>query len=299
MQTTINDEDLKQIATLLIRTANSINAILNSAQNNQTFRQWSESWLARKKNNVSASQFYSLSLCLRKHISESFKDTALNFITPIMIEKELSNIGSTKMRQLTYDVFSGSLRAAYENELIASNPIDKVPHPKHCQNVGSPLSEDEIRYLLERSGKPLSLFYRFMLCTGARRGEALAVTWKDVDFKHNFIHIPGTKTTKSDRIIPLFNDLKNVLDEMSHGRGNEPLFIFAPGYVTHRFSKILGNHRLHDLRHTFATRCAECDINDDVVKEWLGHTRLVTTKRYTQIRQSKRQAEAEKFRLFD
>lgn len=291
------DEDLKQIATLLIRTANSINAILNSAQNSQTFRQWSDSWLAQKKKNVSASQYYSLSLCLRKHISESFKDTELNFITPIMIEKELNNIGSTKMRQLTYDVFSGSLRAAYENELIASNPIDKVPHPKHRQNVGSPLSEDEIRYLLERVGKPLSLFYRFMLCTGARRGEALAVTWKDVDFKHNFIHISGTKTAKSDRIIPIFKDLKSVLDEIP--RESDHLFEFDRGYVTHRFSKILGNHKLHDLRHTFATRCAECDINDDVVKEWLGHTRLVTTKRYTQIRQSKRQAEAEKFRLFD
>lgn len=47
--------------------------------------------------------------------------------------------------------------------------------------------------------------------------------------------------------------------------------------VTHNFHKICPNHKLHDLRHTFATRCIENGISMKVIQRWLGHASFKTT----------------------
>ena len=47
--------------------------------------------------------------------------------------------------------------------------------------------------------------------------------------------------------------------------------------VTHNFHKYCPNHKLHDLRHTFATRCIENGISMKVIQRWLGHASFKTT----------------------
>ena len=54
--------------------------------------------------------------------------------------------------------------------------------------------------------------------------------------------------------------------------------------LTKDFKKIVPNHKLHDLRHTFATRCIENGIPMKVVQQWLGHSDYQTTANiYTDI----------------
>lgn len=49
------------------------------------------------------------------------------------------------------------------------------------------------------------------------------------------------------------------------------LFLQAsPDYVTEQFRKLWPNHKLYDLRHTFATKCLELNVNTKVVQLWLG-----------------------------
>ena len=60
------------------------------------------------------------------------------------------------------------------------------------------------------------------LMTGMRRGEILALQWKDVDFEKNMIHVTksiayegnapvvkNTKTKSGQRVVPLLNELKD------------------------------------------------------------------------------------------
>ena len=45
----------------------------------------------------------------------------------------------------------------------------------------------------------------------------------------------------------------------------------TPGVLTKHVKDFFPNHHLHDLRHTFITRCQEYAIQCDIVSLWAGH----------------------------
>lgn len=81
---------------------------------------------------------------------------------------------------------------------------------------------------------------------------------KDIDYKNKTLHINGTKTNSSNRTIPLFDEAAALLSVLPHNSDGF-FFNFRPDYVTHAFKKICPEHKLHDLRHTFATNCPEAE----------------------------------------
>lgn len=80
--------------------------------------------------------------------------------------------------------------------------------------------------------------------------------------------------------------------------GNVRPFRFSASRISKEFKKLCPNHKLHDLRHTFATRCLECEISMKVVQGWLGHSRLDTTASiYSHVLPEFAKNEAKKFKL--
>lgn len=133
-----------------------------------------------------------------------------------------------------------------------------------------------IEILHDNKLRPLYLFY---LHSGCRKSEALSIRWADVDYTKNRIRVRGTKTAKSNRYIPLFDSLKGILyTQPKHG---EYVFPYAVNLVNCNFKRMKSKHgltfRIHDLRHTFATRCLENGIAYNTVQKWLGHARASTT----------------------
>ncbi len=51
------------------------------------------------------------------------------------------------------------------------------------------------------------------------------------------------------------------------------------------------SHRIHDLRHTFGTRCAAAGVSMRTLQEWMGHRDIATTQRYADYAPSAREAE--------
>jgi len=266
---------------------------------NIKYGQWLIDWLdVYKKPNVKATTLKTIEICLRLHIPDSIKDMPFNSITAFTIQKALNSVTSTRMRLFVYDIYANSFKRALQLGILKKNPMEIVDKVKHIRKQGEPLNKIEIMELLSKINnnrlKPLILFY---LYTGVRRSEALSLQWQYIDYDRQTLTIQGTKTLKSNRTIPLFKPLESLLKALP--RENSYIFNYSPEYISRKFHKLCPAHKLHDLRHTFATRCLECGISIRVVQQWLGHTRLDTTASiYTHILDNFNKAEAQKFKLF-
>ena len=140
-----------------------------------------------------------------------------------------------------------------------------------------------------------------------RAGEALSLTWGQVDLLNRMIIVGRAKTSSgTGRVIPVNGDLASIL--ASHRaifveRFGEPKadhFLFSWGSpwpsdpsrpvtgVKHAWETLRAaaavSCRLHDLRHTFATRLAEAGVSESTMLALMGHMSRSMLERYSHIR---------------
>jgi integrase len=153
--------------------------------------------------------------------------------------------------------------------------------------------------------------------TGLRKGELLALRWKDVDWtaarirvRQNYVRGEfGTpKSKRSTRSVPMADDVAGELDRLFQGsrwQGDGDLVFAHPtsggplpkANVTRRMRSALKvarldhAHRFHDLRHTFGTRMAAAGVPLRTLQEWMGHRDLATTQIYADYAPSEREAD--------
>ncbi|MGN8108113.1 site-specific integrase [Paraburkholderia sp. 22098] len=102
-------------------------------------------------------------------------------------------------------------------------------------------------------------FVTFQLMTAARRGEALNLTWDNVDFDERTAYLPETKNGKP-RKLPLRADLIDLLETLP--RDDARVFPLGEDALKHAWGRMteragLTNLHIHDLRHEGISRVAE------------------------------------------
>jgi len=132
---------------------------------------------------------------------------------------------------------------------------------------------------------------RLLLFTGARRQEILNLRWSEVDFDRGALHLPDSKTGR--KTILLNAPALAVLASMPRVDGNPfaiagsnpraPLSDLNRPWDAVRRHARLGNFRLHDLRHTFASFGASSNLGLPMIGKLLGHTQSATTARYAHL----------------
>ena len=200
---------------------------------------------------------------------------------------------------LTYAVSSGDL---------AYNPAQSVKIPKNLpKSVRELPSEEEIELVKQGVTAPFGLFAYFLLYTGCRRGEALGLQYKDIDFKKKEIHITKSlyfdnnqpkiklpKTAAGNRVIPLLDPLAKIL---SKKQSNEQYVFGWDGLpmTQSQFQRLWKSYvsavgvRLtpHQLRHAYATTLYEAGVGLKEAQMLLGHSSLeMTMEIYTHLRES-------------
>ena len=196
------------------------------------------------------------------------------------IQTCLNKIDGTRMRKYTYDTLSAAMRKAYNLDLVSDNVMLKVDGIKHKRKTGRALTVDEqarfVHLIRQNKYRDLYLFY---LGTGCRKSEALTIKWTDVDYVGKRIHVKGSKTENADRYVPLFPEIETLLAGIKHT--DEYIFPITENTIKCNFKRLKRQSgltfRIHDLRHTFATRCLEAGIAINTVQLWLGHSKASTT----------------------
>lgn len=161
-------------------------------------------------------------------------------------------------------------------------------------------------------------FFETLYFLGIRQGECQALTWNDIDFENNKLHITKTLTTKikgekwtisspktrnSIRILPipekLLNDLKTMYNEArkySDFTANWFVFGNSEPFKETTIQKKKNNYcdlakvkqiRIHDFRHSCASLLINKGASITLVSKYLGHSNIsITLDVYSHMYQS-------------
>ena len=132
---------------------------------------------------------------------------------------------------------------------------------------------------------------RLLLLTGCRRNEILTMRWGDVDLEARELNLVDSKT--GARTVPLSPEAVEVLLNIPRVDGN-PYVI--PGKIRGRHLRNLNDPwnlvrkragiedmRLHDCRHSFASRALALGEGLPMIGRLLGHAQVETTARYAHL----------------
>lgn len=253
---------------------------------------------------------------LRVHLCPYFGGRSLDRITPIEIESYITVKLRERKSRKTIDhhlgLLSSLFRYAVKHGYARINPVDAAERPRQQKQ------DADIRYLTieeleavlrstpnDRNGNLERVLYLTAAMTGMRRGELVALRWRDVDWASGVIRVRRSygdgefgppKSRRSSRAIPMADRVAAELErhfERSLYQGEEDLVfchpdlgsVYDPSKLRKRFADACRRAgvrpaRFHDLRHTFGTRMAAAGAPLRAVQEWMGHSDYRTTAIY-------------------
>ncbi|MCC7421866.1 MAG: site-specific integrase [Planctomycetaceae bacterium] len=194
------------------------------------------------------------------------------------------------------------VKFAFTRKLVREDPLlglklkKPKPTPQPC------FTEDQIASILELAAKAHYPTFLLLSETGLRIGEAQWLTWDDVDFEKDVIHVrakPGWQPKSGDaRAVQLTKRLREFLRR--HPRVSKWVLTAAPSKMHPTPGRQISERRalnalkrvlvklgiegkLHTFRHSFISRCLTNRIEEAVVRTWVGHVDAGIMRLYTHI----------------
>ena len=291
-------------------------------KNDITVEEWTTMWLEKYvKPQVTESTYKGYCSMFKNHINPTFGHLKLQDLSkPIleegyasMFQKNLKRNDPTYCHSTANAIavqFKKCLFEAVANDLIPKNPhvgvhLHKLRPEKKIEAYTAAEQKIIIDHL--RQADDLRQIYFFLISTGLRIGEAVALTWDDIDFENRTINVnkivaeisgnpqveDRTKTPSGTRKIAASRKVLEVLEGL-HQRQEKKLnirnLVFPSNVQTIRTQanlRVMWKNEcekmgipykgLHALRHTWATRALEGGLDVKTVSVMLGHKNVVTT----------------------
>ena len=299
-----------------------------TSANTPKLGEWMDAWMDRRT--VSPKTINS-ERSVRRLYFKKLEHVPLDKLTPGTIKRWLAEIeadgkrkkpgvGQPYVVRTCYLLLSGVLTGAIDDEIISVNPIARVKRPSIPKPPPKYLTEDEIAVLLGTDfgarSDPRRLAVMFMLWLGLRRGEALGLTWQEIDFESAELSVRqqlyrltdqrgvsrlvrrDLKTATSMRTLPLSAELVQSLIERRGALTIEPQpddYVISydeggpidPDAFSKWLKETTANSGIevsaHRLRHTAATLMLNRIGSIEQVSSFLGHADIQTTAVYARI----------------
>ena len=291
--------------------------------NSQTFRSVANDWLDSYLKRVSHINYKKSTKAAFERAVERFGDTEVQKITLQEVDYflgELINKGYYKKTIATQkSVLNQIMRMAVYKGYIQFNPIRDLKLPSNLPEGQRSLPDTDELKIVSSHYEGFDFLPYFLLYTGMRISEALALSDKDFDMKNKLItvnkHIvwennkpiilPRTKTKAGERKVAILNRLYDKLPSF------EGLLFCNPdgsaltnGQLRKRWEKYQKTYSLtvtaHQLRHAFATMCFEAELDVKDTQRLMGHSDIeLTRKIYTHIRDERMSKSIEKLNNFE
>lgn len=304
-----------------------------------TFREIAESWEREHREEITQRTWNNYEPhyndILSKHGSKEIQQvTALEIINHLTAAKAKGYSATVvnTIRSLYRMIFD----YAVANDYAQYNPVTSVRLPKGLKRGKRIAPTDEqIKTICANVDAPFGLFPFFLLCTGMRKSEALALTWGDVDFKNKEISVtksldytvgakPTIKPPKTDagtRIVPIIDILVDDLYKAWKKAASDSDYVFPAKPSTRggkggglmtlrgyegawlRYCEAVGfiqdgkpSITAHNLRHGTATLMFELGVDELTAQRILGHSRVeITREIYTELRAAQNMKSVKKF----
>jgi integrase len=294
--------------------------------NNLTVRAWLTQWLTIIRSEISPRSYGCYTDIVVGRLVPAFGKLPLAKLAPAHIQHvytEWSTGGrrdgkegplAPQSRRLIHRVLSAALNRAVEMQLIARNPAQVLRKrlPRIERGEMATLTAGQVETLLDAI-RPTPLYWPVLiaLATGMRRGEILALRWRNVDLDRGVIRVVESleqtqaglraKAPKNEKTraitLPGF-----AIDELRRRRREQMGDLFrvgvrlqsdtlvctqpdarpiAPNILTNYFARVVRRLGLpihfHSLRHTHATQLLLTGVHPKVAQERLGHATVAMT----------------------
>lgn len=267
-----------------------------------TYDEWFSLYLALYKRRIAAKTRESYA---RLHqLLAPIHGAQLNDLHPDQLQAALIGVelaAGSRQAQLAYTLLHGALRRAVRSGHLPHNPLDAVDKPEHEGRAGRAITDEEWQRLEPELKADAAL--ALMAYAGLRRGEALGLKRGDIDQASGLVHvrrqrlrvagqltIAPPKSAAAVRDVPILPELDAALRRLPLMLPNTLLVPCSPETLARRWRRaqeragIAQPYRLHDLRHTYATRMVRAGVNVRVLQYMVGHSTLdLTMRTYTHI----------------
>lgn len=291
---------------------------------NMSVSRWAQEWLETyKKPEVNARHYKDLQGIVKNFIVPEIGGMKIKSVKPVHLKKILGKASeySDSYASKIYDVVRQIFREAYHNNLVPKDPAEALKKPSgRGKSKRRAITQLERKLTLEvardhRGGT----FVMLMLYCGLRPGEVAALTWADVDFEKEVIHVRRAlkadgsvklpKTSAGYRDVPLPWDMAdwlrtrkrtsmlvctNTQNNQYTASSMKAMFKdfkrhmnIAAGCKVFRNQLVpplaVGDDlTLYCYRHTYCTDLQAAGVPINVAKELMGHSSIaVTAEIYT------------------
>lgn len=300
----------------------------------QTVNSYIEQWLTSvKMPSLKAASYDRLERTYQKQIKNTpVGRSQLGTLTSMEIQTLINSYTTTlsySSLKKVYDLLNNCFRYAVAVRDTGYNPVDGVRLPKQ-ENLKIRTKEIEIlseadidrlekaQNVLYKNGQPKYWYasaYVLIANTGIRSGEALALTWDNVNLHNKTLTIcqnasrikkrdsenatgskqiiTSTKSRSGTRQVPLNSKALAALArlrELQEHRHIQSQFVICTStgkmVVQNSFYRIFQNMQkslgikpvtIHALRHTFATQLIKANVDIKIVSQLLGHSSVKIT----------------------
>lgn len=296
----LSRQDALNIArNLILQAQTGLDPVAKKKRKKQTptFREMLDEFWKRRAPHWASETLVTHNSYRRTHLNSAFPGMLIDEITRADVQRFYTAIvgrGTSGAANRAFDLLKSIFNRAIDWGYLSPgtnpcNDLKKIKRP----SIAKPLSDEEYCRLgaaLDQTRDEKPFHYASMLVllfTGCRKSEITTLRWKQVKLKTGMLMLEKTKTGDRQQVLGeaalnLLKCLKPGGPEdyvWKHSRRNKPIYLDNYWDKVRKMADLDGL-RIHDARHSFASKANRMSESTSSLQALLGHAKYETTAGY-------------------